>query len=527
MNSLFLNSHRIRTSIPPELINEAALLSYLDLSEQELKKIWWFRNRMYHSFEITKKNGKVRVINAPDDRLKYLQRKISLLLNKLYRARHPVHGFVPDKSVKTNALAHLRKQFVINIDLKDFFPTITENRVEGMLKALGIDNNVSSIVARICCYNNHLPQGAPTSPILSNMICFRLDKELLSFSKKMGCIYTRYADDLTLSCHQPMTMLFDGSLPPAGHFSPDILVPELQNILSNNGFNINQDKAYYADKNSRKTVTGIKINEILNVDRRYVRNIRATLHSVEKLGKKEAQKKFEAQHGGKSDIGHYLQGKITWLRHIRGHSDPVFRAIAIKFNNCFPTLEIDITPTETEVLERAVWVIEHYEGDMAQGTAFFLKDVGLVTAAHCVKEATEIEIHHPSKPSNKFTALVSKIDIDRDLAILSHKIPPTEYFELNRSPLNKISVGKELIAVGYPSYNLGDKPNIRTGTVSSEPKKMHAVLLIEVTQKLAQGMSGGPLIDSNFAVIGIIHKGGPTEGRDFAVHINELDNLIK
>ena len=160
------------------------------------------------------------VISAPDERLKFLQRKLADKIAQLYRPRNPVHGFVADRSIKTNALAHMRRRFVVNVDLKDFFPTISQNRVEGMLLSLGIDARVAEILARICCNNRHLPQGAPSSPVLSNMICFRLDKELMSIAKDARCIYTRYADDITLSSHQPPTALFEAPLPQAGCFSP-------------------------------------------------------------------------------------------------------------------------------------------------------------------------------------------------------------------------------------------------------------------------------------------------------------------
>lgn len=510
----------VRTTIPPELVSEAALLTYLGMSAKELKKIWWFRGRMYHQFEITKGNGKVRIINAPNKRLKYIQRKIAPLLDQLYRVRNPVHGFVVGKSVKTNALVHLRKRFVLNIDLKDFFPSITENRVIGVLEALGIDSRVANIIARLCCYNAHLPQGAPTSPVLSNMICFRLDKELLAFAKGVRCIYTRYADDITLSSYQPMTVLFEGSVLPSGHFAPNLLAPAFHNIVVANGFTINPDKAHYADRHSRRMVTGLKINELLNVDRRYVRNIRAALYSVETLGKNAAQKKFESDHGGTSNLDKHLEGKIIWLRHIRGQGDPVFRSIAVRFNANFPERKIEVTPTAAEVRDRAVWVVEHFEGEMAQGSAFFLKDVGLVTAAHCVEGVEEVEVYHPSKPSNAFKATVLNRDGPRDLAILGHTIPDTEYFELERST-HAVAVGEELTAVGYPSFGPGDRLNVRDGKVSSLPVK-HGVKLIEVTQKLSQGMSGGPILDNNDAVTGVVHKGGPGEGRDFAIQIGML-----
>ena len=224
--------------------------------------------------------------------------------------------------MKTNAFAHLQKRFILNIDLKDFFPSITENRVTGVLKSIGIDYQVALTIARICCYEGRLPQGAPTSPVLSNMICFRLDRELLSFAKEARCIYTRYADDLTFSSYQPMAKLFEGQLPSAGHFSPDLLALALRNIITNNGFTINPDKAHHADRHSRRMVSGLKINEFVNVDRRYIRNIRAALHSIEVLGMDAAQQKFRESRSDRSCFRSYLQGKISWLRYIRGQSEP-------------------------------------------------------------------------------------------------------------------------------------------------------------------------------------------------------------
>lgn len=564
----FLNIPAIGMSISVELTSEASLLTYLGVSSKELKKIWWFRERMYCEFDIYKKDNKKRIIYSPDERLKSLQRKIALLLNQIYRVRHPVHGFVANKSVKTNALSHIRKRYILNVDLKDFFPSITEKRVTGVLMSLGIDDRVSRIIGRLCCYNGYLPQGAPTSPVLSNMICFRMDKEFLSLAKSLRCIYTRYADDITFSSHQPMTALFEDLVPRLGHFNPNLLMPAFRSIVATNGFIINPNKAHYADRHSRRIVTGIKINELLNVDRRYVRNIRAALYSVETLGLEAAQEKFRNKHRGTADLGQHLQGKIAWLRHIKGQSDPVFRSIVLRFNKNFPERKIGITPTLEEVRDRAVWVVEHSEGEMAQGSAFFLKDVGLVTAAHCVtieqkikirkfttsgklvkfthhnkikkivksiifnrnvkrfkniktvREATKIDAYHPGS-SNKYQAKVLNYDSLLDLAILEHNIPINEYFQFEKIR-NDITLNEELFAVGYPDFGVGDKINIRPGRVSSLPVKS-GIKLIEVTQKLSQGMSGGPLLDSENAVVGIILKGGPGESRDFATHVEMLN----
>lgn len=372
-----------RATIPPEFSDDAALLGYLKMSQAELKKIWWFRGRMYQQFEIGKGIGKSRSISAPDKRLKHLQRQIAPLLDSLYRVRHPVHGFVANKSVKTNAEAHLRKRFILNLDLKNFFPSITEGRVDGLLRSIGVDSRVADVIARLCTNDGRLPQGAPTSPVLSNMICFRLDKQLMSFAKASRCIYTRYADDITFSSDQPMAALFESTVPSPGRFSPDLLAPRLRAIFMANGFVINAEKTHYADRHSRRMVTGLKVNELINVDRSYVRNIRAALYSVRTLGMEDAQKKFLTKLGGKADLAAHLAGKISWLRFIRGQSDPVFRAMALRFNSAFPDRKIEVVPTRDEVRDRAVWVVDN-DADISQGSAFFLKGVGLITAAHCV-----------------------------------------------------------------------------------------------------------------------------------------------
>jgi len=354
------------------------------------------------------------------------------------------------------------------------------------------------------------------------MICFRLDKEILKFAKGARCLYSRYADDITFSSHQLPTALFETGVPPTGNFEPGHLKAELIQIFQNNGFTLNPEKAHYADPHSRRMVTGIKINESLNVDRRYVRNIRATLYSISVLGAAEAQKKYHDKYSGRGSLAAHLQGKISFLAHIKGPSDPVVRGITLRFNECFPTRQIKVMPTQAEIRDRAVWVVEHPNG---QGTAFFLKGVGLVTAAHCVTNVSEVEVLHPEKFANRFKATVRNLDEHRDLAILDHQIPATEYLELE-SASRAIERGNRTTAVGYPDWAPADQLNIRSGSVTSLTTKS-AVRKIEVEQKLSEGMSGGPLLDTDCAVVGVIHKGGPNEGRDFAVYIDMLKEWLK
>jgi RNA-directed DNA polymerase len=510
-----------RTKIPVELSTRSELLKYLGVSPAELKMIWWFRGRMYSHFNISKRSGKSRIISAPDYRLKMLQQKIARRLSDLYTPRNPVHGFVPDRSVRTNAASHLRRRFILNVDIKNFFPTITEARVQGLLDSIGIDTDVAAIVARICSNNGCLPQGAPSSPVISNMICFRLDKSLLRFSKEHRLLYTRYADDISLSSFQPPAALFEGDRPDPGKLSPEKLSDELRSIFRNNGFELNPEKIHYSDKKSRRMVTGIKINEGLNVDRRYIRNIRSALFKVESIDVAAAQAELTTRFGKSCGIQAHLQGKISWVGFVKGQSDPVFRGLARRYNACFPASPIKVHPTQAEILDRSIWVLET---DKFTGTAFFLNGVGLVTAAHCVNVASDIEVFHPSRTSNRFKVAVKHICTHRDLALLDHSIPATDHFELDESSAPPVT-GMNTIAAGFPSYGPGDKLNIRPGTISSLTVK-HAVELIEVTQKLSQGMSGGPLMTQDHAVIGVIHKGGPDEPRDFSVTLAELKNWV-
>ena len=511
-----------RVALPDELKATDDLLAYLGVSKAEIKKIWWFRSRMYSHFDISKSNGKKRIISAPDRRLKMIQRKIAESLTGIYRPRTSVHGFAQGRSVKSNAMTHLRRRYIINIDLKDFFPSITEKRVFGLLQSIGVDDGVAKIIVRICCNQEHLPQGAPSSPIISNMICFRLDKSLMEFAKAHRLLYTRYADDITFSSYQPPSAVFQGARPPSGKLELGNLSERLMRIISGNGFELNPDKLYYADKNARRTVTGLKINEGLNIDRRYIRNIRATLFKIEIKGVTAVEEELRYRFRKNCSLQAHLHGKIAWVGFVKGRSDPVFRGLATRYNSYFKSDHIKIRPAPNEVRDRAVWVLEHNDN---QGTAFFLNGIGLITASHCVKEANNIILFHPSKPSNYFKVTVSHECKYRDLALLSHTIPEIEYFEL-ASSTEIPSVGSNTVALGFPSYGLGDKLNIRPGTISSKTVKS-AVDYLEVTQKLSQGMSGGPLLNNADEVIGVIHKGGPEEQREFAVDIDVLKNWAK
>jgi RNA-directed DNA polymerase len=200
------------------------------------------------------------------------------------------------------------------------------------------------------------------------MICFRLDKSLMAFAKDHRMLYTRYADDISLSSFQPPSAVFDGARPSAGKLEPQKISDKLRQLILGNGFEMNPNKIHYADKNARRVVTGIKVNEGLNVDRTFVRNIRAALYKVEDIGVAPAQAELASRFGRNCSIQAHLRGKISWVGFVKGQPDPVFRGLAIKYNACFPSNIIKIYPTPNEIRDRAVWVLKHED---KQGTAFF------------------------------------------------------------------------------------------------------------------------------------------------------------
>ena len=143
------------------------------------------KGKRYMHFEIPKKSGEVRIISAPVDGLNNIQKKLAEHLDKLYKPHAAAHGFISKKSILSNASPHVNKRAVLNIDLEDFFPTITATRIIGLLKSnhFKMNNEVASTIAALCTYKDRLPQGASTSPVISNMICYRLDRELTALSK--------------------------------------------------------------------------------------------------------------------------------------------------------------------------------------------------------------------------------------------------------------------------------------------------------------------------------------------------------
>lgn len=282
-----------RHQLPP-LPSSLALATALGLTLGELRFLAYEREvstvSQYRRFKIPKRTGGERLISAPRKRLKAAQHWIlESLLSKLDPSQH-AHGFRTGRSIVSNARPHVGAHLVVNVDLKDFFPTVTYRRVKGLFRKLGYSEEVATVLGLLCTEpdtvqteldgvtyyvaqgTRHLPQGAPTSPAITNLLCWRLDQRLSGFARKHQLVYTRYADDLTLSA--------PGGVDP--HVGAILAV--VDKVARAEGFAVHPDKISVKRRGRRQEVTGVIVNERLGVDRRTLRRFRAFLFQLEKDG---------------------------------------------------------------------------------------------------------------------------------------------------------------------------------------------------------------------------------------------------
>jgi RNA-directed DNA polymerase len=237
------------------------------------------RRKRYTRFFIKKKSGKSREILAPIPKLKLIQRCINVMLYSVYIPQESAYGFVPGKSIFDNAKVHAGSAFVYNIDVQDFFPSIYFKRVKKVLELppfnlTGEREPIAFMIANLCSENGVLPQGAPTSPFLTNIICQRLDRRLSEFAKKLNARYSRYADDITFSSNDfVFTKRFRD---------------KLEKILMDERFTINPEKTRIQGKAYRQEVTGLTVNEKVNINRRFYRKYRTLVHLFKTKGPEAA-----------------------------------------------------------------------------------------------------------------------------------------------------------------------------------------------------------------------------------------------
>lgn len=389
------------------LLNEAKPFVYgPNYVPFKLKQLTWYANpklgrSRYHKFNISKKNGTSRAINAPVNGLKSIQKTLSFILQCVFEPHKAAMGFVKDKSIVDNARTHEGSRYVYNIDLKDFFSSIDQARVwkclqlrpfnlsspivsepkmvswdeYALLKGLNnqeltiIDDElkiadasserfdwvvtmkpnrgrlvIANIIASICCTEmeverknktgewekvkrNVLPQGAPTSPVITNIVCQRLDYLLSGVANRFGLKYSRYADDITFSSMHNVYQ-------PESEF-----LRELHRIIAEQNFHIKESKTRLRKDGYRKEVTGLLVNEKVNVQQRYIKQLRMWLYYWERFGYERALGFFLQQYfadkghikHGKPNMANVISGKLDYLKMVKGADNELYQKLKCRF----------------------------------------------------------------------------------------------------------------------------------------------------------------------------------------------------
>lgn len=312
------------------------LLIFFDTSYSEFEQI--INQPSYIHYTIPKKKSGKREIYAPQEDLKRHQKRLNYFLQGYYLCSCPneVHGFVIQPNylgkacnILENAKPHVKKKYVLNIDLKDFFPSISAKRVKELFLSdiFNFNEQISTALTLLTTYQGKLPIGAPTSPVLSNFICLALDKDLLEFSIVHELTYTRYADDLTFSSNFLIT-------------SDHIL--DIINIIHKHRFKINEKKLRLQTSNQKQSVTGLTVNDQVNVNRKLLKKTRAMLHDLTTNGIDIAtQRHFNLKsitgYELKEKFIHRLEGYINFIGQVRGKHDMLYMKQKSVFDKFFET----------------------------------------------------------------------------------------------------------------------------------------------------------------------------------------------
>ena len=285
----------------PQIETPDQLCEAMEISLSELRWLCYHREAAktthYRSFTIPKKSGGERQIWAPMPKLKAAQHWVLRNIAERLTVHGAAHGFLPGRSIYTNALEHIDSSVVVSLDLADFFPTFTFKRVKGIFRQAGYFDGIATLLALLCTeapreeveYDGEryfialgdrcLPQGSPASPALTNAACLRLDRRLMGFAEKYGWRYTRYADDLTFSLPRER-----------GDDAPDLsdqikqLLGTVRAIVEDEGLKIRTDKTHIMRPKSRQKVTGLVVNgaDQPRTPRELRRKVRAMIHNLKR-----------------------------------------------------------------------------------------------------------------------------------------------------------------------------------------------------------------------------------------------------
>ncbi|WP_210149567.1 reverse transcriptase family protein [Chryseobacterium scophthalmum] len=287
-----------------------------------------YKEKRYNYFKFTKKRGGYREIMAPHKDLKYIQKWLLFNILDKYPFKNSCKGFRQGISIKDNALPHEKSDVILKVDLLKFYDTITEKRIYGVFKTMGFHGNLAVSLAKLCTAKHQsdywenftekeklilsefiktspsiLPQGAPSSPALANIVATRMDGRFDALSKKMNFSYSRYADDLTFSVKEKAV------LPP---------LKLISKIIQEEGFYINEDKIQYMKRGNKQFVTGLTIANGVHTSKKYRKQIARHIHFCRKYGVENHLDKNNKEFKGYNILNFHdwLYGHICYINSV-------------------------------------------------------------------------------------------------------------------------------------------------------------------------------------------------------------------
>lgn len=292
-NKYIIYAKELKNRNLPIIVSPEHLSMLIGLDYSYMCNMAYAANKFYRHFKITKKNGKNRQIDEPLPDLKYVQHWILINILEKIEISPYAKAYIKNKTLKDNAKFHKKQNIVLTMDIKDFFPSIRIFDVYNIFKGMGYLDNVAWFLANLCCLNKKLPQGAPTSPYLSNIRMIYIDKKIAKYTFHNDIRYTRYADDMTFS----------------GNFKPSALIYKISRLIYANGFQINSKKTRVAFQNTRQEVTGIVVNHHMQIPKLERKHIRQHMYYIKKYGL-DSHLKFIEEH--RSNYLQHLIGKINF-----------------------------------------------------------------------------------------------------------------------------------------------------------------------------------------------------------------------
>ena len=265
---IFQYMDRLNENGMPIIFDMEHLAFFLDIEYSKLLGYIYSSASAYHSIEIPKRSEGTRVIEIPTWQLKQIQSSILREILENIGVSQNACAFIKGRSIVSNAQRHIGKEYVITFDIKDFFGAIRYERVFNIFYYYGYTKEVSYALAKLITKDGHLPQGSPASPYVSNIVCLKMDKRLERLAEKIGCTYSRYADDITFSGDRQLLDYID----------------VIRKIIREEGFVVNEKKTRIQSKYYRQEVTGIIVNNTMRVDKRYKKYLRQQIYYCNKYG---------------------------------------------------------------------------------------------------------------------------------------------------------------------------------------------------------------------------------------------------